>query len=246
MQNEDNERFSSPNINGEDSDSFSRYDVQSISDVPYFAQNNIDSESENSSYESLSDKDDLNTENIHNKHMALRASTAPSRPLTEIEEFRRSSDYLLLEHTILCSSKLSQRIDNKYDLDSDHGQRCCKKLLNQLENLCETFKVKCASRDYRNHFSKAYKVLYKEGSLCYLTEILDSAQEGFPYLYVNGEKYVFSSEVLQAGTKLFTSFMQTQMSLKDIFNKVNEEAFVGFVESIRDDICNVLQDFDNT
>jgi hypothetical protein len=46
-------------------------------------------------------------------------------------------------------------------------------------------------------------VLYKEGQLCYLTEILDSAQEGFPYLWVNGEKYVFSGEVLQAGQTLF-------------------------------------------
>lgn len=49
-------------------------------------------------------------------------------------------------------------------------------------------------------------MLYKEGSLCYLTEILDSAQEGFPYLWVNGEKYVFSTEVLDAGNKLFKQF----------------------------------------
>jgi hypothetical protein len=55
-------------------------------------------------------------------------------------------------------------------------------------------------------------VLFKEGSLCYLTEILDSAQEGtfpnsgFPYLWVNGEKYEFSPEVLEAGSKLFQGF----------------------------------------
>ena len=33
-------------------------------------------------------------------------------------------------------------------------------------------------RSYREGFSQAYKVLYKEGKLSYLTEILDSAQEG--------------------------------------------------------------------
>lgn len=38
------------------------------------------------------------------------------------------------------------------------------------------------SREYRSGFSQAYKVLYKEGELSYLTEILDSAQEGI-YLY---------------------------------------------------------------
>jgi len=38
--------------------------------------------------------------------------------------------------------------------------------------------VQTADRDYRHKFSQSYKVLYKEGQLSYLTEILDSAQEG--------------------------------------------------------------------
>ena len=59
--------------------------------------------------------------------------------------------------------------------------------------------LKVSCRDYREKFSKAYKVLYKDQELCYLTEILDSAQEGFPYLWVNGEKYVFSKDVLESG-----------------------------------------------
>lgn len=45
-----------------------------------------------------------------------------------------------------------------------------------------------------------------DDSLSYLTEILDSAQEGFPFLYVNGEKYMFSQDVLEAGQKLFNGF----------------------------------------
>lgn len=126
------------------------------------------------------------------KLIPLRASTAPARPLTELEEFKRSSEFLLLENTVMLSNHLKQRSDNKYDLDSAEGQRACKRLLNQIERLCDVFKSNTSSRNYRDEFSKAYKVLYKEGSLCYLTEILDSAQEGFPYLWVNGEKYVFS------------------------------------------------------
>ena len=137
------------------------------------------------------------------KLLPMRASTAPPRPLTEIEEFRRSSDFMLLENTVMTSEHLKQRTDQKYDLDSNDGQRACKRFLNLVERLCEVFKAESKSRNYRDQFSKAYKVLYKEGSLCYLTEILDSAQEGFPYLWVNGEKYVFSPEVLSAGSKLF-------------------------------------------
>jgi hypothetical protein len=58
-------------------------------------------------------------------------------------------------------------------------------------------------RSYRNKFSTAYKTLYDQNgginSLCYLVEILDSAMENFPHLWVNGEKYVFSDDVIEAG-----------------------------------------------
>ena len=55
------------------------------------------------------------------KQMPIRAQTAPPRPLTEIEEFRRSSDFLLLENTVMMSDHLKQRADDKYDLDSEDG-----------------------------------------------------------------------------------------------------------------------------
>jgi hypothetical protein len=55
------------------------------------------------------------------KLIPLRAQTAPARPLTEIEEFRRSSDFLLLENTVMMSDHLKQRTDQKYDLDSEDG-----------------------------------------------------------------------------------------------------------------------------
>ncbi len=79
----------------------------------------------------------------------------------------------------------------------------------------QAYDVQTVSRDYRQHFSQAYKVLYKEGELSYLTEILDSAQEGilmvysgFPYLWVNGEKYSFSQEVLDHGSRLMIEFFK--------------------------------------
>ncbi len=63
----------------------------------------------------------------------------------------------------------------KFDLDSYEGQNSCKKFLSHIEKLCESVEAKCNNRSYRKQFSNAYKVLYKEGKLCYLTEILDSA-----------------------------------------------------------------------
>jgi len=37
----------------------------------------------------------------------------------------------------------------------------------------------------------------------YLSDILDSAQEAFPHMWVNGEKYVFSEHVVSKGITLF-------------------------------------------
>ncbi len=107
-----------------------------------------------------------------------RVKTAPPRPPTEIEELRGSKQFLNLETAAIAGSQLIQRSDGKFDLESVEGQDNCKKFLSELEKLFDSFKAAHVSRTYRNKFSQAYKVLYTEGSLCYLTEILDSAQEG--------------------------------------------------------------------
>ncbi len=180
------------------------------------------------------------------KHIPLRAATAPPRPLTEIEQFRRSSDFILMENTVMMCEHLKQRHDQKYDLDSEEGQRACRRFLNQIERLCEVFKAQCQARTYREQFSKAYKVLYKEGSLCYLTEILDSAQEGFPYLWVNSEKYVFSTEVLTAGSKLFEQFVMIQHVIRNLYERIMEDTVNISIDEIQEDVCKNLEEFDQT
>ncbi len=40
----------------------------------------------------------------------------------------------------------------------------------------------------------------------YLSDILDSAQEAFPFMWVNGEKYMFSEHVIAKGIQLFQMF----------------------------------------
>jgi len=63
-----------------------------------------------------------------------------------------------------------------------------------------------SSRTYRDEFTNSYKVLYKQmyemlgSTAAYLPEILDSAQEAFDHLWVNGEKYVFSEHVVESGS----------------------------------------------
>lgn len=72
----------------------------------------------------------------------MRASTAPARPLTDIEEFRRSREFFLLEQSVIISTHLVQRSNHKYDLDSQEGQGMCKKYLKILEKLQEVKSIK--------------------------------------------------------------------------------------------------------
>jgi len=174
----------------------------------------------------------------------MRASTAPARPLTDIEEFRRSREFFLLEQSVILSAQLIQRSNQKYDLDSQEGQGMCKRYLKILEKLQEEFKCQTASRQYRNDFSKAYKILYKEGSLCYLTEILDSAQEAFPYLWVNGEKYIFSNEVLEAGKRLFNSFCKIQHVARNVYTRACHDNSNSVVLQIKLDMTKTLEEYD--
>jgi hypothetical protein len=94
-------------------------------------------------------------------------------------------------------------------------------------------KINTVKREYRSEFSQAYKHLYKEGELSYLTEILDSAQEGnnknfnfniflisgIPCLWVNSEKYSFSKEVLENGQKLFEAFLNLLVTIRTIHSQ---------------------------
>jgi hypothetical protein len=184
--------------------------------------------------ESDADKKDTNT----------RPTSAPARPLTEVEEFKRTKEFHFIEKAAILSSQIIQGVDNKFDLDSTEGQKCCRSFLIQIEKLMYQLHIRVLSRKYRASFSQAYKVLYKEGSLCYLTEILDSAQEGFPYLWVNGEKFDFSENVIRYGAQLFESFCKLKQNIRHLYNKICEEPLQINLKSTTTELSEYLEDFD--
>ncbi len=147
-----------------------------------------------------------------------RGRSAPARPLTDVETFRTSKEFLCLEAAALATTDLLLKTDGKLDLDSVEGNNNCKNFLTKIEDLIAVFQIKSSDRSYRDTFSQPYKALYKEGSLCYLTEILDSAQEGLPYILVNSEKYIFSANVLATGEQLYTAFVKLKMFLRDVYD----------------------------
>jgi len=115
-----------------------------------------------------------------------------------------------------------------YDFDSEVGLENCRKYLECLENLFALSFLKRAPRDYRQNFTAAYRVLYDNpvaSPLNYLVEILDSAQESFPYLWVNGKKYEFSELVLQQGNMMYQTFTELKASINALhLSVVNAKA----------------------
>ena len=65
-----------------------------------------------------------------------RASTAPTKPLNEAEEFKNSIQYINLEKSVLyCNRLILEPPGDKFDVDSEEGIFICKKFLEQLEKL---------------------------------------------------------------------------------------------------------------
>ena len=52
-----------------------------------------------------------------------------------------------------------------------------------------------------------------------MPEILDSAQEGFDHLWVNGEKYVFSDHVVESGQSMAKEFTELRSFASTFYKK---------------------------
>jgi hypothetical protein len=67
-----------------------------------------------------------------------------------------------------------------------------------------------------------------------------------PCLYVNGEKYEFSKEVISKGNKLFQVFLELHRVLRKSFLSINYEGTMLNIQSIKGDLVDSLEKFDET
>ena len=114
---------------------------------------------------------------VFNEANIFRAKTAPVKSSKSLDNFRKSTVFLLIEKALAAASIFLGNLDLQFNIDNPEEQMACKTFLSCAEDLHNYLGCSTADRDYRQTFSKAYLILYKESKLCYLTEILDSAQE---------------------------------------------------------------------
>lgn len=209
--------------------------------------NKVSTNSSNKINEKISHKN-KNSSNKSNSNDTANKSMNKSMmliPFSNFERFKQSVQFKYLEACYFFINKLSvYKVQNKYDFENDDSNEICKDLFEQIENLQKYFNVKITNRNYRKKFTQAYISLYEEDSFGYLTEILDSAQEATPYLVVNGEKFIFSKEVIDYGNQLINSFSSLISLISDTMNLMYEEMIYENVTKIKIDIKTALIDFD--
>ena len=194
----------------------------------------------------LKSKISLNSEFIK-EEIIKRRKSMENLSYNKFNTFKKSSQFKILESTYYNANKLNMiKNEGKFDFESNDGSEICRQTLQQLEQLILSFNIKISNRDYRKKFTKAYIFLYQDNSLGYLTEILDSAQEGTPYLFVNGEKYIFSKEVIERGNQLFVSFCSLIMLITDDVNLIYDEIIFddNKLKNMINDLKNCLSEFD--
>ena len=181
--------------------------------------------------------------NTISKHK--RKNSDPLHLINEFQEFKYSPQYTnLLKAFTYANNLIFIRGEDHFDIDSDAGARACKKFLNQIEVLMLSFDIKGENRDYRKNFTKAYFYLFDKKKLCFLTEVLGSAQETTPFILVNGEEYNFSTQVLEYGNCLIGSFFSLIMTINDIISKIKDELFFNDIKKVKNELINSLINFD--
>ena len=189
------------------------------------------------------DKENKDNESIISKQE--RVLSAPSIALNDFQKFIQSPQYINLEKAFLYANNLFLlKGENNFEIGTEEGNEICHKLLNQIEVLMISMNIKGENRDYRKKFTKAYYYLFEENKLCFLSEILDSAQENTPFIIVNDEQYNFSQTVLDFGNDLYNSFCSMIMLLLDIVKNIRDELFYVDINKIKEKIKLSLVDFD--
>jgi hypothetical protein len=245
---ENNNEISDNNSNI-DIDSSNPEDTSTVNscDINISNNNSLFNKQKTDSPSNVKSKISLNSDLIYNDNYQKRRKSMDLIPFNKFYTFKKSFQFKILESTYYNTNKLNMiKNQGKFDFESEEGNEICKECLQNIENLIKSFKVKISNRDYRKKFTKAYIFLYQEDSLCYLTEILDSAQEATPDLVVNGEKYIFSKEVIERGNQLFVSFCSLIMLITEVVNFIYDEIIIedDKLNIMINDLKNCLFEFD--
>lgn len=150
---------------------------------------------------------------------------------------------------MVCSNQLLHKSFDKFDLDSAEGQEICQKYLSHVEQLCSVSLLplrrtkfplsvaptastsrrptRCCTSKASSATSQKYWTARKKVSPW--QRRYGHPHAGFPYLWVNGEKYSFSQEVLDHGSRLMIEFFKLEHTLREFYGRLTQEGAAAAV-----------------
>eukprot|EP01066_Platyproteum_vivax_P012762 Platyproteum_vivax@DN5800_c0_g1_i1.p1 len=98
---------------------------------------------------------------------------------------------------------------------SREGYCACETFLDAAATFADALRVPRCSRGYRKTFTKNYRALFPDPERHYRIDVLEAAVEGFSLIWVNGERYEFTSKVLKAAIDLSDAWSNTIEGCQD-------------------------------
>ncbi|OII74553.1 uncharacterized protein cubi_00106 [Cryptosporidium ubiquitum] len=140
-------------------------------------------------------------------------------------------------------------------LKTSQGFRGCKLFLSNIEVVNEILEIEASERIYRDSFTNNYKALFPyPKKRFYRVDVLEASIEGYTSIWVNGERFEFNANVIQAGKELHESWIclvTLIFQIKDLIEeriKKNKDVNIFDFENElwKANIINVLKRFDQS
>lgn len=98
--------------------------------------------------------------------------------------------------------------DDGWDFQSPEGSAACAVFLQEIDAASQALRLEPVSRDYRENFTVNYQVLFPTDDRQYRNDILVACSEQYSGIWLNGERYDFSTEVKDAAMSLMQAWTE--------------------------------------
>lgn len=103
-----------------------------------------------------------------------------------------------------------ERVNTK----SEDGSKACAAYLEALDAASRVLRLDKAPRSYRDDFTVNYRALFPDESRNYRVDVLEAAFEQYAVIWVNGDKFEFSTEAMRRAETLQRAWWELCASLE--------------------------------
>lgn len=156
----------------------------------------------------------------------------------EDKEYINAAEEVAIER--LVSARWPLQMDgDRMNTKSEDGSRACAAYLEALDAAATSLRVEKAPRTYRASFTVNYRALFPDDARNYRVDVLEAAFEQYAVIWVNGDKFEFSTEAMRRAEALQMAWWELGAALER-WNKASEKPHLLSSRPARSELRNVL------